>query len=89
MGRISTLMPEKIKLQKFVDKLPTPDTLSPKKQSHHYSYYEVIMKEFSQKLHRDLEPTRLWGYEGTFPGPTFEVMRNETVLVKWRKNACP
>ncbi|WP_152667866.1 multicopper oxidase family protein [Aneurinibacillus tyrosinisolvens] len=76
-------MPEKIKLQKFVDELPIPNTLSPKKRSNTSSYYEVTMKEFSQKLHRDLGPTRLWGYGGTFPGPTFEVMKNETVYVKW------
>ncbi len=44
------------------------------------------MEEFSQKLHRDLEPTLLWGYNGTFPGPTFEVMRNEKIFVKWINN---
>ncbi|WP_018395728.1 multicopper oxidase [Bacillus sp. 37MA] len=76
-------MPEKIKLQKFVDELPIPNTLSPKMRSNNSSYYEVTMKEFSQKLHRDLAPTRLWGYEGIFPGPTFEVMKNERVFVKW------
>ncbi|MMZ58327.1 Spore coat protein A [compost metagenome] len=76
-------MPEKIKLQKFVDELPIPSTLSPKKRSNNRSYYEVTIKEFSQKLHRDLGPTRLWGYEGIFPGPTFKVMKNETVFVKW------
>jgi len=76
-------MPEKIKLQKFVDELPILNIISPKKRSHNSSYYEVTMKEFSQKLHRDLEPTRLWGYDGTFPGPTFEVMKNEKVFVKW------
>jgi spore coat protein A len=74
-------MPEKIKLQKFVDELPIINTISPKWQSNNRSYYEVTMKEFSQKLHRDLGPTRLWGYDGTFPGPTFEVMKNETVFV--------
>jgi spore coat protein A len=76
-------MPEKIKLQKFVDELPIPNTLSPKMRNNNSSYYEVTMKEFSQKLHRDLAPTRLWGYEGIFPGPTFDVMNNETVFVKW------
>ena len=51
-------MPEKIKLQKFVDELPILKTLSPKMRSSNKSYYEVTMKDFSQKLHRDLEPTR-------------------------------
>jgi FtsP/CotA-like multicopper oxidase with cupredoxin domain len=63
-------MREKIKLQKFVDELPILKTLSPKKRSNDWTYYEVTMKEFTQKLHRDLAPTRLWGYEGTYPGPT-------------------
>jgi spore coat protein A len=76
-------MPEKIKLEKFVDELPIPNTLSPKKRMYNRSYYEVTMKEFTQKLHRDLGPTRLWGYQGTFPGPTFEVMKDERVFVKW------
>ncbi|SDN71897.1 multicopper oxidase family protein [Bacillus sp. OK048] len=76
-------MHEKIKLQKFVDALPILKTISPKSRSNNSSYYEVTMKEFTQKLHRDLPPTRLWGYDRTFPGPTFEVMKNETVFVKW------
>ncbi|WP_304590796.1 multicopper oxidase family protein [Paenisporosarcina sp. OV554] len=79
-------MREKIKLQKFVDELPIPNILSPKMRSNYSSYYEVTMKEFSQKLHRDLGLTRLWGYDGTFPGPTFEVRKNETVFVKWINN---
>jgi spore coat protein A, manganese oxidase len=76
-------MPERIKLEKFVDELPILKTLSPKQRSHYSSYYEVTMREFSQKLHRDLGPTRLWGYEGIFPGPTIQVVQNETVYVKW------
>ncbi|SEP18274.1 multicopper oxidase family protein [Paenibacillus sp. OV219] len=76
-------MPDKLKLNKFVDELPIPNTLYPITRSNYSSYYEVTMKEFSQKLHRDLGPTRLWGYEGVFPGPTFEVLKNETVFVKW------
>jgi spore coat protein A, manganese oxidase len=76
-------MPAKVKLKKFVDKLPILKSISPSKRDEKGTYYKVTMKEFSQKLHRDLPPTRLWGYEGTFPGPTFDVMRNESVFVKW------
>ncbi|MFC9601760.1 multicopper oxidase family protein [Peribacillus butanolivorans] len=79
-------MHAKVKLKKFVDKLPIPKTISPIKRDKNGSYYKVTMKQFSQKLHRDLPPTCLWGYEGTFPGPTFEVMRNETAFVKWMNN---
>jgi spore coat protein A len=76
-------MPPKVKLQKFVDKLPIPPTISPIKQDKNGSYYEVTMREFTHKLHRDLGPTRLWGYNGMYPGPTFDVMKDETTYVKW------
>jgi len=36
-----------------------------------------------QKIHRDLPPTTLWGYNGIWPGPTIEVRRNKPIAVKW------
>ncbi|PSA89850.1 copper oxidase [Bacillus atrophaeus] len=70
-------------LEKFADMLPIPEVLKPHQQTKESTYYEVTMKEFYQKLHRDLPPTRLWGYNGLFPGPTIEVNRNENVQIKW------
>ncbi len=34
-------------------------------------------------LHRDLNPTTVWGYEGNYPGPTIEVESGEQVYIKW------
>jgi spore coat protein A len=48
--------------------------------------YEVSMTAFTQKLHRDLAPTSLWGYNGKYPGATFEVQRGEQIKVKWINN---
>lgn len=45
--------------------------------------YQLTMMEFSRKLHRDLRPTRVWGYDASFPGPTFETRVGEPILVKW------
>ena len=70
-------------LRKFVDPLPIPKTLKPKYKDEQKTYYEVKMTECYQKLHRDLRPTRLWGYEGRFPGPTIEVEKDELVQIKW------
>jgi len=47
------------------------------------AFYEIAMKEFRQKLHRDLPPTTLWGYNGQYPGPTIEAYRNRPVHVRW------
>ena len=44
------------------------------------------MTEVLQKLHRDLPPTPVWTYQGTYPGPTFEVRRGQPIAVKWINN---
>lgn len=75
-------------LKKFVDALPIPSILEPIDKSDDIPLYEVTMKQVIQKLHRDLPPTTVWGYNGLYPGPTFEVRRNEPILVKW-KNELP
>lgn len=75
-----------VKLTKFVDSLPIMETLKPMRRSKNGAYYEVKMEEFKQKLHRDLEPTKLWGYQRQFPGPTFDVNKGEAIKVKWVNN---
>ncbi len=44
---------------------------------------QVRMVPFQHKAHRDLPPATMWGYNGMWPGPTFEVRRGEPLLVKW------
>lgn len=70
-------------LRPFVDALPIPRVLKPKDQKRERTYYEVEMREFFHKFHRDLPPTKVWGYEGQVPGPTIEVEQNENVHVMW------
>lgn len=73
-------------LQKFVDALPLPATLKPKGKINGDDYYEVTMEQFKQILHQDLPPTTLWGYGGSFPGPTLEARAGQTIHVKWINN---
>jgi len=75
-------------LKPFVDALPVPRVLKPKDKNRDRTYYEVEMREFFHKFHRDLPPTKVWGYEGQIPGPTFEVDQFEKVHVLW-KNKLP
>ncbi|GGD23068.1 spore coat protein A [Pontibacillus salipaludis] len=75
-------------LEKFVDELPIIDEILPIRSYHQAPFYEVTMRETYQKLHRDLPPTKVWGYNGQYPGPTFHVQRNQTVHVLW-KNELP
>ena len=72
-------------LRKFVDALPVPSTIIPTGFSPTgVPFFDVTMRQFSQKLHRDLPPTTLWGYNSLYPGPTFEARRGRPIDVRWR-----
>lgn len=77
-------------LPKFVDLLPRPTTLqreelrpSPADAKSQVPYYRLHMREGESKLHRDLKPTRIWGFNSTFPGPTLEARSGQGVFVEW------
>lgn len=72
-----------MKITKFVDRLPIPKIIKPKGKLKGVDYYELKMQQFKQKLHRDIPATTVWGFDGTYPGPTFEVCKNEWIKVKW------
>src|ERR1700749_598739 len=69
-------------LKKYVDALPIPGQVRPVSKGH----YRVVMREFQAKIHRDLPPATFWGYDGTSPGPTFEVRSGEAITVEWVNN---
>lgn len=76
-------------LTKFVDELPIPPILKPFRKNPFQTIYKVRMVECKQSLHRELNDTKLWGYEGCYPGPTIEVESGEKVFVKWTNNLPP
>ncbi|KPB05430.1 multicopper oxidase family protein [Bacillus sp. CHD6a] len=75
-------------LEKFVDPLPIMKTIQPICILNQVPYYEINMVQSLKKLHRDLPPTKIWGYNGEFPGPTFRVWKNRPIHVLW-KNELP
>ncbi|HEY4682569.1 MAG TPA: multicopper oxidase [Candidatus Acidoferrales bacterium] len=71
-------------LQRFVDPLPMPPVMQPiTGVAGGAAYYEVAMMQFKQKLHRHLAPTKVWGYNGSYPSATIEARTGEPVQVKW------
>ena len=48
-------------LTKFVDELQVPPVIAPSAQVNGVPFYEVTMRRFQKKLHRDLPATTLWG----------------------------
>ena len=68
-------------LTKFVDPLPIPQRIELKGTGP----FEITIpiSQFQAQIHRDLAPTKEWGYDGSSPGPTIEVERGQTVRIHW------
>jgi spore coat protein A, manganese oxidase len=65
------------RLAQFRDEVPRPRRLAG-------ANLEVPVREFTQQLHSQLPPTRVWGYAGSYPGPTIEAVRGTATRIVWR-----
>lgn len=70
-------------LEKFKDVLPVPRVIQPVGTKYGQPYYELEMTEFYQNLHSGMPDTRVWGYGGSYPGPTIEACKGKPIYVKW------
>src|SRR6266487_61325 len=68
-------------LAEFVDAVPMPRRLV---AAEHDGRITVRIRVGAHRFHRDLPETRIWGYDGTVPGPTIETERGRPVPVEWR-----
>jgi spore coat protein A, manganese oxidase len=78
------------KLKRYVDPLLIPEVArpggarpNPFHASEQIPYYRMTMGEIESRVHRDLAPARMWGFNGASPGPTIEVRSGKGVLVEW------
>jgi spore coat protein A, manganese oxidase len=74
------------RLARFVDPLPIPPVI--KATTEDCPVVPLELRAARQKVHRDLPPTTIWGYNGSWPGPTIEVRRGRPITVQW-KNSLP
>lgn len=70
-------------LTPFKDLLPLPPVLRPHKTSDGIDSLRISLRATSHRLHSELPPTPLWGYDGSVPGPTIEVQRGQRVRVEY------
>jgi spore coat protein A len=74
---------EPLPLAPFVDTVPVPQRLV---AAEHHGQLTVRIRAGAHRFHRDLPPSRIWGYDGTMPGPTIETERGHPVTVEWRND---
>jgi spore coat protein A len=71
-------------LEPFVDSLTVPPLAMPVSGTPGgVATYDMTMVEFEKRLHRDLPPTTVWGYNGYYPGPTILATPGNPVTVNW------
>ena len=77
-------------LAQYVDALPIPEIArpselrpSPDHPAAKIPYYRLSMRQIESKVHRDVRPTRLWGFGSSSPGPTLETKSGAGMLVEW------
>ena len=75
-----------IRLTRYVDPLPVPPVIRSPATG---EPIELEMVELRQKVHRDLPATRLWGYNGCWPGPTIEARQHEATRIRWTSKLPP
>jgi spore coat protein A len=69
-----------ITLASYVTPLSIPPVIHPPAGA---APVQIHMRPFRHKAHRDLAATTMWGYNGMWPGPTFEVRKGQPISVKW------
>lgn len=80
----------------FLDPLPRPPKAVPARTNFNYCVpvatnlcyasipeYDMPMTEFLHSFHTNLPPVPVWGYAGSYPGPTFDVDVDSPILVNW------
>jgi spore coat protein A len=72
-------------LAQFVDALPIPPVIRPSANS----VTHIRMLPALQKVHRDLPPTPIWGFNGIWPGPTIEARHGTPIKIKYHNDALP
>jgi spore coat protein A, manganese oxidase len=65
----------------FTTALPTLPTLKPTGRRNGQDLYELTQRAASREILPGLKTT-VWGYEGTFPGPTIEARRGAPIVVR-------
>jgi spore coat protein A len=70
-----------VRLISYVDSLPVPPVI--RATGKPGDVIDIEMRQFQQKVHRDLPPTTLWGYNGSWPGPTIEAQSGQPLIINW------
>lgn len=67
----------------FVDALPIPTNAAPVGVTNGALMYEIPMTVLTNRFHSSLPPVEVWGYAGSYPGPTLQATNGRPIFVRW------
>jgi len=67
----------------FLDPLPIPANAVPVGMTNGSLLYEIPMSTVTNWFHTNLPPVEVWGYAGTYPGPTLQATNGQPIYVRW------
>ena len=70
-----------VAVPRFVRPLKVPPVLEPIRRAKNQDVYEIVQQEVQQEIVPG-HATKIWGYQGSFPGPTIRVRRNRAAVVR-------
>lgn len=69
-------------LTMYADALRIPPVLTPTLRGK-TQFYNITLRPGLAKVHRDLPPTPIWGFDGVYPGPTIRATKDQPVVVRF------
>lgn len=70
-------------IPKYVDPLPMPEVAKPEFCNEKAEGYRISMIETYHKFHSYFPRTKVWGYNGKYPGPTIETFKDRINYIQW------
>lgn len=74
-------------IPKFIDELPIPEVAIPLPLKNDgcikdKNKYKITMRENCHRFHMFFNETKIWGYNGSYPGPTIEAFKDVKTTVE-------
>ncbi len=70
-------------LTPYMDALPVPAVQAPTTVFADHDHYVINIVEATATLHNQLPPTKVWAYNGQYPGRTIQAQKGRPVSVNW------
>jgi spore coat protein A, manganese oxidase len=81
VGRRARAAEHAIVVPRFEQPLKVPPVLDPTVRTETHDEYDIVQREADQEI-LPRHNTKIWGYQGCFPGPTIRVRRNRAAVVR-------